>query len=98
MEEAFCNFCGEIFYRNSSKQIYCGPDCRQEASREKILERYNIEKIKKRVGKNKTCAGGCGTILSIYNDSKMCENCIVNNKKMNKFLKEIKDYFDYEQE
>lgn len=98
MEEFFCSFCGEPFNRSSRKQIYCGVDCRQLASKEKILERYNLEKIKKRTGKKRFCAGGCGTILSIYNDSKMCDNCITNNKKMSKFIKELKEYFDYEQQ
>ena len=97
MKEAFCAFCGNIFYSDSSKQIYCGTECRQKASKEKIITRYNLEKVRKRIGKDRRCAGGCGTILSVYNDSKMCENCIVNNKKMNRFLKEIRYYFDYEQ-
>lgn len=97
MEQLFCILCDKPFIPNSNKQIYCSAGCRQEASKEKILERYNIEKRKKRMGKEKKCAGGCGTILSIYNDSGMCDNCLVHSKKMNKFIKELKEYFDYEQ-
>lgn len=97
MEDSFCILCDAPFKPNSNKQIYCSAECRQEASKEKIIERYNIEKRKKRIGKEKRCAGGCGTLLSIYNDSGMCDNCIVNIKKMNKFIKEVKGYFDYEQ-
>lgn len=97
MEDSFCVLCDSPFKQNSNKQIYCSAECRQEASKEKILERYNIEKRKKRIGKEKKCAGGCGTLLSIYNDSGMCDNCIINVKKLNKFIKEVKGYFDYEQ-
>ena len=97
MDDSFCILCDAPFKPNSNKQIYCSSECRQEASKEKIIERYNIEKRKKRKGKEKKCAGGCGTLLSVYNDSSMCDNCIVNIKKLNKFIKEVKGYFDYEQ-
>jgi hypothetical protein len=93
---SFCSWCDKEFIKTSTKQIYCGVDCRIEASREKILERYHIEKRKKRKGKVRICAGGCGTKLSMYNDTGICDICEINNKKMNIFLKELKDYFDYE--
>ena len=93
-----CVWCGDEFNPNSSKQIYCGHKCRSEASKEKIVERYHIEKRKKRIGKEKKCAGGCNTILSIYNDSGICDNCLVHKRKMNNFIKELKEYFDYEQD
>lgn len=94
---AFCSWCDKDFYQKSTKQIYCSVECRQEASKQKILERYEIEKRKKRVGKEKKCAGGCGTYLSIYNDVGMCDNCLVNKKRFNNFIKELKGHFDYEQ-
>lgn len=92
----YCVWCDKEFVKNSTKQIYCSNECRQEASKEKILERYHVEKRKKRKGKKRLCAGGCGIQLSIYNDSGMCDNCEVNNKRMNNFMKELRDYFDYE--
>ena len=95
---SFCSWCDHEFYQKSSKQIYCGPECRQEASKEKILERYEIEKRRKRVGRDKKCAGDCGTYLSIYNDVGMCDNCLINKKKFNNFIKELKGYFEYQQE
>ena len=49
------------------------------------------------MGKEKRCAGGCGTLLSIYNDSPMCDNCLTHLRKMKSFMRELKDYFDYEQ-
>jgi len=92
-----CLSCDKGFEPNTMKQIYCSSECRQEASKEKILNRYHIEKRKKRQGKEKKCAGGCETLLSIYNDSGMCDNCLVHKRKMKTFMKELKDYFDYEQ-
>lgn len=94
--KAFCVWCDDEFERKSSKQIYCGAECRQLASKTKILERYHMEKRKKRVGKVRLCAGGCGTPLSIYNDTGKCDNCIIHKKKMKSFMKDLKDYFDVE--
>lgn len=95
---SFCMWCDKEFKGQSLKQIYCSPECRQEASKEKIFERYEIDKRKKRLGKEKRCAGGCGTLLSIYNDTLMCDNCLINKKKFNNFIKELKGYFEYQQE
>ena len=92
----FCAWCDKEFEKKSTKQIYCSTECRQEASKQKILERYHIEKRKKRKGKIRLCAGGCGVLLSIYNDSGICSNCSINKKKINSFIKELKDCFEYE--
>ena len=95
---SFCIRCDNQFIPNSTKQIYCSVDCRQESSREKILERYHIKKRQNRIGRKKKCAGGCGTIISIYNDSGMCDNCLVNKNKFDSFIKDLKGYIDYEKE
>lgn len=92
---AYCSWCDEEFSPSSDKQIYCSPECRQQASKEKIIERNKAEKIKNRIGKDRVCAGGCGTILSIYNDEGICEVCIEHKRKVNKVMKELKGYFDY---
>jgi hypothetical protein len=42
--------------------------------------------------------GGCGTSLSIYNDFGFCANCNVSEKAVNKMLKELKGFIEYEQE
>ena len=93
---SYCVWCDKEFLKKSNKQIYCSTECRQEASKEKILERYHIEKRKKRKGKVRLCAGGCQTQLSIYNDYGICDNCQVNNRKMNNFIRELRGYFEYE--
>jgi hypothetical protein len=92
----YCSVCDKEFFPNSIKQIYCSFECRSVASKRKITERYENEKIKKRIGKNRRCGGGCGTLLSIYNELGMCDNCVVHKKKMRNFMREIKEYFDYE--
>jgi hypothetical protein len=93
-----CILCDQEFDPNSPKQIYCSAECRQKASKQKIIERYEKEKIKKRIGKERRCAGGCNTVLSIYNGTGMCDNCLEHKKKVNNFMKELKQYFEYEKD
>ena len=37
---SFCVWCDKEFNKKSQKQIYCSIECRHQASKEKILERY----------------------------------------------------------
>lgn len=90
--------CGIYFKPRVSYQIYCSDDCRDLATREKIAERYLITKRQKRKNKKRLCLGGCGTTLSIYNDDGFCANCNVSKKSVDKMLKEIRGFFDYEQD
>jgi len=91
-----CEWCDNNFDTKSKNQIYCSIECRTEATKQKVVQRYKITKAKERVGKERRCAGGCNTLLSIYNDNNFCDTCLINNKKLDRFLKEIKDYFDYD--
>lgn len=93
-----CGWCSQQFEPNVSYQVYCSVDCRELATRSKIAERYQVNKIKNRSNKNRQCSGGCGTQISIYNDNGFCNQCMVNKKKVNRMLKELKGLFDYEQE
>ena len=93
-----CNRCDNYFSPKVSYQIYCSETCREESTREKIAERYLISRRQKRIGKNRRCLGGCNTSLSIYNDSGFCANCNVSKKAVDKMLKELKGYIEYEQE
>lgn len=90
--------CNKYFEPRVSYQIYCSEFCRNEATKEKILERYQITRRQKRKGKVRKCLGGCEQTLSIYNDSGFCSNCNVSKKAVDKMLKQIKGFFDYEQE
>lgn len=93
-----CSRCDNGFEPKVSYQIYCSESCREEATKEKINERYQLTRRQKRIGKKRICLGGCGTPLSIYNDSGFCVNCNVSKKAVDKMLKQIKGFFDYEQE
>lgn len=93
-----CSRCDKKFKPNVSYQIYCSNACREDATKEKIAERYQTTRRQKRIGKTRLCLGGCGIKLSIYNDDGFCNNCNVSKKAVDKMLKEIKGYFDYEQD
>ena len=92
-----CQWCDNSFETKSKNQIYCSPECRSLATKENIAKRYKQNKAKERIGKDRRCAGDCEQVLSIYNENAFCDNCLVNNKKVDKTLKEIKEFFDYEQ-
>ena len=85
-----CNWCDSRFKPSVSYQIYCSVSCRSEATKEKISQRYEISKRKKRKNKNRKCISGCGTTLSVYNDESICYDCSINPKDVNKALKKIK--------
>ncbi len=93
-----CSRCDTRFEPKVSYQIYCSLECRDLATKDKIQERYQITRRQKRRGKDRRCLGSCGTSLSIYNDSGFCANCNVSEKAVNKMLKEIKGFIEYEQE
>lgn len=92
-----CASCNEEFKQKGKNQIYCSPECRVSSTKEKIVQRYKVAKYRSRVGKDRRCAGGCNTAISVYNDIGFCNNCLTNNKKVDKFIKDLKDYFDYEE-
>lgn len=93
-----CERCDKRFQPKVSYQIYCGQACRDEATKDKIAERYQVSRRQKRIGKVRKCLGGCERQLSIYNDSGFCSNCNVSKKTVDKVLKQLKGYFDYEQD
>lgn len=93
-----CDRCDTKFNPKVSYQIYCSNTCRDEATKEKIAERYLRTRRQKRIGKKRVCLGGCGVQLSIYNDDGFCANCNVSKKAVDKMLKQIKGYFEYGQD
>jgi hypothetical protein len=92
-----CSWCANEFDPSVVYQIYCSPECRENATKEKIAERYQINRRKNRSKKERKCSGGCGTIISIYNENGFCQFCMVNKRKVDRSLKELKGFFDYEQ-
>jgi len=93
-----CERCDKRFKPKVSYQIYCSNECRDSATKEKIANRYSVVRRQKRIGKVRKCLGGCDVQLSIYNDDGFCANCNVSKKAVDKMLKQIKGYFDYEQD
>lgn len=91
-----CNWCLNEFHPNVSYQIYCSVECREFATKANMEERYQQRRRKKLSQKNRRCAGGCGTLLSIYNSNGFCSICMINKKKVDKMLKELKGLIEYE--
>jgi hypothetical protein len=91
----YCRWCDKEFTSNAKHQIYCSIPCREEATKKKVAERTARKKVKSRIGKTRICSN-CKIALSIYNENPMCHSCYVDKKKLDKTLKEIKRFFDYE--
>lgn len=89
-----CKWCDNYFKPNVSYQVYCSAECRNQATKEKIVERHKILRRQKRKNKKRYCQGNCGTILSVYNDGKFCDHCLVDFKVLDKKMKEIKNMMD----
>lgn len=84
-----CEWCGTNFRANVSYQIYCGVNCRSQATKDKTNNKQKEKRIKSRVGKERLCAT-CKKPLSIYNDDTFCVTCIGDTKALKRFLKDIK--------
>lgn len=91
MIKKYCVWCDDEFTTKIGNQIYCSPECRDLATKEKIMARYKVNKVKNRKNKERRCSNGCGTVLSMYNDSGFCTQCMASSKKLDKTLKEIKN-------
>lgn len=84
-----CQWCDASFKPRVSYQIYCSDACREEATKEKIAQRYAISRRNKMIGKTRSCKS-CGQPLSAYNDGQLCSSCIVNPKEVSLTLKQIR--------
>jgi len=93
-----CEWCSGDFKPNVSYQKYCSVLCREEATKKKINEKYQKSKVSVRAQKVRRCSGGCNAVLSMYNSNGFCSMCLVNNKKVDQMLKELKGLFTYEKE
>lgn len=89
MKQKHCEWCDTAFETSVSYQIYCSPECREHATKEKIAKRYSIKKRNQKKYKNRICKS-CGSKLSVYNDEQICNVCIVNPKDVSSVLREIK--------
>lgn len=94
-----CDRCDNYFSPKVSYQIYCSESCRDEATKEKIAERYRVTKVQKRKNKDRRCRN-CSEKLSLYSEGPLCYFCNIDPKLVSKALKELKrlGVFDYEQD
>jgi hypothetical protein len=84
-----CQWCDLSFETKVSYQIYCSPECRDGATKQKIAERYQLSRISRRTGKARKCKK-CDQALSIYNDEPICSKCLINPVDIAIALKDIK--------
>ena len=93
-----CSWCDNKFSPKVSYQIYCSDECREQATKEKILERHKALRYKKRKNKARKCKN-CQEPLSIYNDENLCVFCDIDPNMVNKALRELKrlGIINYEQ-
>jgi transcriptional regulator NrdR family protein len=84
-----CQWCDSSFSPTVAYQIYCSPGCRDDATKEKIAQRYAIQRRNRLMLKDRKCKS-CGERLSAYNDDTLCFSCIVNPNSVKQALKEVK--------
>ena len=84
-----CQWCDAAFQPRVSYQIYCSDECREQATKEKIAQRYAMTRRNRMIGKPRKCKG-CGKPLSVYNDDNLCTTCVVDPTEVSKTLREIK--------
>ncbi len=84
-----CQSCDTQFKTSISYQIYCSEECRNNATREKVAQRYAISRRNKRMSKKRKCKS-CAEPLSAYNDDQLCSVCIVNPGEVSRALREIR--------
>lgn len=90
-----CDWCGSEFEASVSYQIYCCPDCREQATRAKISARNSQKRRQRLASRTRQCAQ-CQTTLSVYNTDNLCGACVINQRQVDKALKELKGIIDYE--
>jgi hypothetical protein len=89
-----CDWCSNEFQPSVTYQIYCSVECREQATKEKVNNRYQKKKREKLAAQKRPCSGGCGTLLSIYNSSGYCSRC-TDSKKVDRALKELRGLIEY---
>jgi hypothetical protein len=86
-----CKWCDSSFTTDLSYQIYCSSSCREQATKEKIAQRYAASRRTKQKRKDRVCKD-CNTKLSVYNDDLLCRNCEVVPNQVTKALKDVKRF------
>ena len=93
MKNKHCSWCDHSFQAKVSYQIYCSPECRDLATKEKIAERYQAQRRIRRKGKQRLCRS-CNRQLSMYNDDTICETCGTDPVEVAKVLRDLKGFMN----
>jgi hypothetical protein len=73
--------CNEKFKKSTHNQKYCSDECCRIATNEKLKDAY-YEKKARLAGKKRICKSkNCGAILSMYNEGKICDKCVSDEKE-----------------
>lgn len=76
--------CGQEFKAKTHNQRYCSDDCCRKATNARLMQQY-YEKKARLKGHIRVCANAdCGTVLSRYNEDKICSKCKANQEQKNR--------------
>jgi hypothetical protein len=79
--KCFYKDCKKEFSPKTHNQKYCSDECCRIATNDKLKEAY-YEKKARLAGKERHCkTKGCNVILSRYNDTSICDKCVVAKKE-----------------
>jgi ribosomal protein S27AE len=71
--------CGQEFEAKTHNQRYCSDECCRLATNARLMEQY-YEKKARLKGHIRVCiTPDCGTVLSRYNEGKVCGKCEAAN-------------------
>lgn len=66
--------CDNEFTPTTHNNIFCSDECCKIATLEKA-RRTNQDKRDRLAGKIRMCSNGCGSVLSRYNETTICQMC-----------------------
>jgi len=76
--------CSNEFNKTTHNQKYCSDECCREATNKKIRQKYYAQKDRLS-GKKRKCENrGCNNLLSRYNESDICRECVSKKENENK--------------
>jgi hypothetical protein len=76
--------CDEEFEKSTHNQKYCSDECCRDATNRKIREKYYEERARLS-GKKRSCSTrGCKNMLSRYNETTICAECVAEQETKNK--------------
>lgn len=82
-DKAICanDECGQEFIKTTHNQKYHDNECCKLATSKKAMDKY-YERKERRGGAKRVCATpSCSTLLSRYNESKICSKCIEKSER-----------------